>query len=110
MRVSPAEAKLLAYFNGTLPRGVYPNCTLRVDCLLSGYVTAQIDYYPSLGGNIFYLSLFAISLIVQVAQGIVWRTWSYSIAMVLGLLLECVGYGGRVALSGNPFIFNSFLM
>ena len=109
MGVSPAEA-LLAHFNGTIPHGIYPNCTLKVDCLLDGYVSAEIDYYPSLGGNIFYLSLFAILLIVQVVQGIAQRTWSYSVAMVLGLVLECLGYGGRVALSENPFVFNYFLM
>lgn len=106
--MTPAE--LLAYFNGTLPYGVYPNCTLKVDCLLDGIVSAQIDYYPSFGGNIFYASLFGIFLVVQVVQGILWRTWGYSIAMALGLVLECAGYGGRVALSENPFVFNSFLM
>lgn len=109
MRISPAEAKLLAYFNGTLPRGVYPNCTLRVDCLLTGYVTAQIDYYPSFDGNLLYLVLFAIILIAQIVQGIVWKTWSYSFAIILGLVLECVGYVGRLALSWNPFVFDSFL-
>lgn len=110
MRISPAEAKLLAYFNGTLPRGVYPNCTLRVDCLLTGYVTAQIDYYPSFDGNLLYLALFAIFLIAQIVQGIVWKTWSYSLAIILGLVLECLGYVGRLALSRNPFVFDSFLV
>lgn len=111
MSLSPkAEANLLTHFNGTIPLGVYPNCTLRVNCLLDGYFKAQINYYPSLGGNIFCLSIFAIFLVAQATQGILWRTWKYSTAMVLGLVLECVGYYGRVALNRNPYVFNSFLM
>jgi hypothetical protein len=110
MVVSPKEAKLLSYFNGTIPLGVYPNCTLHVNCLLTGISPAQIDYYPSLDGNIFYLGLFALLLIVHIGQGIAWRTWSYSLAMTFGLVLECLGYMGRIALNRNPFIFNYFLV
>jgi hypothetical protein len=107
---SPAEARLRAHFNGTIPHGIYPNCTLKVDCLLTGYAAAEVDYYPSLGGNILYLAIFAGLLIAQAIQAKRWKTWNYSAAMMLGLVLECAGYVGRVALSGNPFVFNSFVM
>lgn len=101
----PHDPSLL---NQTVPYGIYPNCTLKVDCNLDYY--SNIDYYPSLGGNTFYLALFAILLITQVVQGVLWKTWSYTIAMLFGLVLECVGYGGRVAMSQNPFEFNYFLV
>ena len=79
-----------------LVESIYPNCTLRVDCLLTGYVAAELEYYPSFAGNLLYLALFFIFLIAQILRGIVWKTWNYSIAMILGLVLECVGYIGRL--------------
>lgn len=71
---------------------------------------AQIQYDPSLGGNVFYLVLFLAALIVQLYFGITSRTWSYLSCMICGLILEVAGYGGRIGLHNNPFIYNSFLV
>ncbi|KAG9234780.1 RTA1 like protein-domain-containing protein [Amylocarpus encephaloides] len=68
MPLSPAKP-LLIHFNRMIPHGVYPNCTLQVDCDLTSYVTAQISYYPSLTGNILYLGIIAILLLVHIGQG-----------------------------------------
>ncbi|OJJ67813.1 hypothetical protein ASPBRDRAFT_199515 [Aspergillus brasiliensis CBS 101740] len=70
---------------------------------------ALVRYMPSLPGNALYLSLFLIMLLVQIYQGVRCRTWSYLACMTGGLLLEVVGYGGRLMLHSNPFNFSAFL-
>ncbi|KAF4233393.1 hypothetical protein CNMCM8980_000407 [Aspergillus fumigatiaffinis] len=70
---------------------------------------ALVRYMPSLPGNALYLVLFLIMLLVQIYQGLRSRTWSYLACMTGGLLLEVVGYGGRLTLHSNPFNFSAFL-
>ncbi|KAJ5497662.1 hypothetical protein N7453_006713 [Penicillium expansum] len=82
------------------------DCTLQT-CPLSD---AYIQYQPNMAGNIFYLALFAILLIGQIGTGIVFRSWSFMVPMVAGLILEIIGYLGRILLHDNPFSFNAFLM
>ncbi|GIJ97925.1 hypothetical protein Aspvir_000031 [Aspergillus viridinutans] len=48
-------------------------------------------------------------LLVQIYQGVRSRTWSYLACMTGGLLLEVVGYGGRLMLHSNSFNFSAFL-
>jgi len=92
-------------FNQTLYND--PNlCTLQT-CPLTW---AAIDYIPNLGGNAFYLAIFAASLVVQIAFGVFYHTWAFLGAMVGGEVLEIIGYAARVELHSNPFIFNNFLM
>lgn len=81
------------------------DCTLQT-CPLSD---AYIQYQPHMAGNIFYLALFAIMLIGQIGTGIVFRSWSFMGPMVAGLILEVIGYLGRILLHDNPFSFNAFL-
>ncbi|KAL4860723.1 RTA1 like protein-domain-containing protein [Aspergillus spectabilis] len=38
------------------------------------------------------------------------QTWTLMVAMVLGLVGEVVGYGGRIMLNNNPFKLDGFLM
>lgn len=82
------------------------DCTLQT-CPLSA---AYIEYLPNLAGNIFFVALFAILLVGQLGAGILFRTWTFMVPMVAGLILEIIGYLGRVLLHNNPFDFNSFLM
>ncbi|KAI9924203.1 hypothetical protein MW887_007153 [Aspergillus wentii] len=70
---------------------------------------ANFDYIPNLAGNVFYLALFGILLLSQIGMGLYWRTWGYLIGMTGGLVLEVVGYIGRVQLHYNPFPFDPFL-
>jgi hypothetical protein len=60
-------------------------------------------YYPHRAGNLFFTSFFAILLILCLIFGIRSRTWSYTIALALGLGLETAGYAGRNLMSDNPW-------
>jgi hypothetical protein len=81
-------------------------CTLST-CPLS---QATIDYDPSLAGNALYLSIFSLLFIIQGFQLWKYKTWSFSLSMMSGLVLEVVGYVGRVMMHFNPFEPNPFLM
>ncbi|KAI4273267.1 MAG: hypothetical protein L6R38_006376 [Xanthoria sp. 2 TBL-2021] len=69
-----------------------------------------IEYVPSLGGNAFFLALFAIILISQIAAGIKWKTWSFTGCVFGGLVLEVIGYAARIQIHDNPFKSDPFLM
>ncbi|KAH8884184.1 putative RTA1 domain protein [Thozetella sp. PMI_491] len=80
-------------------------CTLDT-CPLS---EAIITYQPNIGGNAFFFALFGLLFLVQLRLGIRYKTWSYLVAMLFGLILEVVGYIGRLQLHNDPFNFNFFL-
>lgn len=69
----------------------------------------MIHYVPTLAGNILFLALFCIATILHLFLGVRYRTYSYLIAVGCGLLLEVIGYAGRVSLHYDPFSFNAFL-
>ncbi|CRG83358.1 Sphingoid long-chain base transporter RSB1 [Talaromyces islandicus] len=71
---------------------------------------AQIDYVPSLAGNLIFIAVFGLVLLGQLGLGIRYKTWSYLIAMTGGLVLEVVGYVARVQMHDNPFKSDPFLM
>jgi hypothetical protein len=84
-----------------------PNlCTIQT-CSLD---YATVRYVPSLGGNAFYLALFATILAVQLALGIRYRLWGYLVAMTGGLTLEVIGYVSRLQMHANPWLSNPFLL
>jgi hypothetical protein len=64
-----------------------------VECTIEGTL---YGYLPSLGANAFFTAFFALCFIVQLVQGIRYKTWTYMIALCLGCAGEAVGYGGRV--------------
>ncbi|KAL8790068.1 MAG: hypothetical protein Q9213_000770 [Squamulea squamosa] len=70
----------------------------------------SVDYVPSLPGNAVFLALFALILIVQLAFGYKWRTWSFTGAIFGGLVLEVIGYVARIQMHDNPFKSDPFLM
>ncbi|XRM40785.1 phospholipid-translocating ATPase rsb1 [Aspergillus tubingensis] len=80
-------------------------CTLTT-CPLSD---AYVNYIPSLPGNIFYAATFAALLIAQLILGIRYRTWGYLTGLFGGLLLEIIGYVGRIQMHYNPFKFTPYL-
>jgi len=80
-------------------------CTIDTCPLSEGVIT----YQPSIAGNSFFVALFGILLLVQLGLGIRHQTWSYLVAMAFGLILEVVGYVGRVQLHDDPFDFNFFI-
>ncbi|KFX97688.1 hypothetical protein O988_04730 [Pseudogymnoascus sp. VKM F-3808] len=91
-------------FNGT----ILPDAELcTIDTCSLKY--ANFEYIPNLAGNIIYLAIFGILLIPQIFFGIKYKTWGYMAGMLGGLLLEIIGYVGRVQLHDNPFKFDPFL-
>ena len=52
--------------------------------------------YSSRGANGFFAAFFALCFLVQLVQGIRYKTWTFMIALCLGCLGEAVGYGGRI--------------
>jgi hypothetical protein len=86
--------------------GPNENCTLE----LCDVTTSVYEYRPSLPANATFIALFGLSLAIQIAQGIRWRTWAFLFAMFWGCVAELVGYGGRVLLWQNPFSFPGFLV
>lgn len=82
------------------------NCTLAT-CPIDW---AMVQYQPSVPANSLFIAIFGLLLAVQLGLGIWTRTWTYLVAMVCGLILEVIGYIGRVMLHDNPFNFDAFLM
>lgn len=84
-----------------------PNTCTVATCPLT---CAQIRYLPTLGGNAVYAAGFGLLLIAQIGLGIKYKTWGFMVGMIFGLVLEVVGYAGRIMLHDNPFDFNNFIM
>jgi uncharacterized membrane protein len=93
--------------------GVASNITYLLQCTpalcdMSTYAT--VTYVPNLVWNEVYLGIFATLLLIQLIMVCFWRTWSYTTMMFFGLLLECIGYYGRILMHKNIFDSNPFLM
>ncbi|KID75646.1 Efflux pump himE [Metarhizium brunneum] len=82
------------------------NCTLST-CPIEASV---YQYRPSLPANSVLLALFALALAVHAVLGIRRRTWGFMAFMIVGCLVEIVGYAARILLYKNPFDFIAFLI
>ncbi|KAH8688745.1 RTA1 like protein-domain-containing protein [Talaromyces proteolyticus] len=82
------------------------NCSVGT-CPLS---CAQVKYLPTLAGNAVYAAVFGLLLIAQLGLGIKYKTFGFMVGMICGLILEVVGYVGRIMLHDNPFDFNNFII
>ncbi|KIW97467.1 uncharacterized protein Z519_01051 [Cladophialophora bantiana CBS 173.52] len=83
------------------------NCTIAT-CSVKEY--GQIAYIPSLPGNAIYAGIFGLLLLLQIFLGIRYRTWGFLVGMACGIVLEIVGYIGRLMLYNNIFDKNSFII
>ncbi|OOQ82802.1 putative RTA1 domain protein [Penicillium brasilianum] len=70
---------------------------------------AIIAYQPNVGANAFFLAVLAVLLIAQLVLSSRYKTWSYLVGMGGGLILEIIGYAGRIQLHADPFSFNNFV-
>ncbi|KAF2802692.1 sphingoid long-chain base transporter RSB1 [Mytilinidion resinicola] len=77
------------------------------ECPVEGTI---YGYYPSLGGNAFFAAFFGLALLVQLFQGIKWKTWTFMIGLGFGTFAECVGYIGRIIMNNNPYSQAGFNM
>lgn len=71
---------------------------------------AYINYQPNIPANVLFLVIFGLLLAAQITLGTWFRTWTYMGAMTAGLILEILGYIGRLMMHSNPFDFNAFLL
>jgi hypothetical protein len=69
-----------------------------------------VQYLPSLAGNGLLLSIFSLLIPPSIYLGIKHRTYAFSACLVTGLLLEVIGYAGRILLHSDPFSKNYFLV
>lgn len=88
----PYSKHFIDSLNVTEQNYVLAHCNTTI-CELS---YASVHYDPSLGGNLLFLILFTAILFIQFGLGIWYKTWTYLLAMTLGLVLEVVGYDARV--------------
>lgn len=82
------------------------NCPL----VLDGVQLANMQYRPSLAGNVALAAIFGLFLIAQVGLAIRYKTRGFGIAMACGLILEIVGYVGRILMRQHIFDFSYFVM
>ncbi|GIZ47662.1 hypothetical protein CKM354_001074700 [Cercospora kikuchii] len=81
-------------------------CTLETCCLAQ----SSFLYIPDYAGNLFYTIFFAVFVLPQLVLGFKYKTWTYMIAVILGLGVEVAGYVGRLELNDNPFNNDAFLV
>jgi hypothetical protein len=82
-------------------REVSPDCPVEL---------TTYGYYPTLGANAFFLAWFALLFFASVGIGLWSRTWTYTLALGGGTLLEALGYLGRVMMHNNPWMKAAFEM
>lgn len=110
-RVTPKSSLKM---NASMPQicpnpnlGEFDICTPETCCIeLYGSTT----YYPTKAGNGVYLGIFVILLVAQIALGVRARTWGFLSGMIGGLLLEIIGYGGRLWMAQDIFSQDPFLL
>ena len=62
-------------------------------------VTASaLGYAPSLPANATLLAVFSLVAVVQLIQGVAWKTWGFMTTFVLGSIIEIIG---ELAISPN---------
>ncbi|TWU72805.1 hypothetical protein ED733_004246 [Metarhizium rileyi] len=67
-----------------------------------------LGYYPNLGAGIFFTVAFGTCLLAALPLGISKKTWTYTTAMTIGLVLETAGCIGRILLHYNPWNQSAF--
>ncbi|KAH6675037.1 putative sphingoid long-chain base transporter RSB1 [Halenospora varia] len=88
-------------------RDRYANCTVDT-CPIS---TSFYFYRVSLAANATFLALFAVSLIAfLVTYGMTRRATAFTFAMCCGVILEVIGYAGRIMSWKNQWVETGFLM
>lgn len=80
----------------------YATCSVQED--------GQIEYIPTLAGNAIYAGIFGLLLLAQTIIGVRSKTWGFLVGMACGIILEIIGYIGRVLLNDNVFEQNYFII
>ncbi|KAF0638780.1 hypothetical protein NXS19_008899 [Fusarium pseudograminearum] len=67
-----------------------------------------LGYVPNKGSSYFFTICFAVLFLSAVGIGVWKRTWTYAATLGAGLLLETVGYIGRLQMNPNPWKSSAF--
>jgi hypothetical protein len=67
-----------------------------------------LGYHPNLGASIFFAIAFGACLVAALYLGVRSKTWTFTVAITLGLILETAGYVGRALLYYNPWNSGAF--
>ena len=94
------------YLEYLVPFGPHANCTLEL-CPLEWSI---LRYRPSLATNAGMVAIFGLLLVSHTLQGFQFRTPGHALAIVVGCVLQIVGYSGRIMLHSNPFYFPAFIL
>lgn len=96
----------LAFAAEDRPHGNYRLCTeVTPECPA---IASTYGYYPILSVNSFFLALFGLCCLTSLIIGVWSKTWTYTIALGGGTLLETAGYVGRLLMHGNPWSDSGF--
>lgn len=88
------------------PKGNFKRCTeVTPQCPASA---TTYGYYPILSVNAFFAALYALCCLASLVIGVWSKTWTYTIALGGGTLLEAAGYGGRIMMNDNPWSDSGF--
>lgn len=88
-------------------RDQWADCTLDT-CPIS---TSYYFYRVSLGANAAFLALFSVSLLgFLITYAFTRRATAFTVAMGAGVILEVIGYAGRIMSHINQWEENGFLM
>ncbi|KPM40425.1 hypothetical protein AK830_g6105 [Neonectria ditissima] len=91
--------------------GPFSYCDAHPDASYCDNVGSFYQYRPDLAPNAAFLAVFAASLVGYVATWAVTRRGTaFNVSLILGLVCEIIGYGGRVMSANNPWSENGFLM
>ncbi|KAF5555212.1 phospholipid-translocating ATPase [Fusarium mexicanum] len=84
----------------------FDDCTdITALCPVSATV---LGYVPNKGSSYFFTICFAILFLSSVGLGVWKKTWTYAATLGAGLLLETIGYIGRIQMDPNPWKSSAF--
>lgn len=66
--------------------------------------------YFNTGACIFFTAIYGILLVAQVYLCWRARTWSFGVWLGIGTISECMGYAARIAMSYNPWVYDTFVI
>jgi hypothetical protein len=73
--------------------------------------TSWYGYQPNLGINVFFVAVYSIIAIYCLVLSVWKRTWlSYTIAILIGSLLELIGYASRIKGHSDPWFGTGWII
>lgn len=67
-------------------------------------------HYPSSGGNVALAAVFVVVIVCQIILGVFFHQWWFLFCWICGLVLEILGYFGRIWLHYDLMSFNPYII